>query len=284
MKNQIPIHKLQERVDIGLEARRLSDEGVREMLEDLDVHRDDNYIFLLIEKGQGSMMVDFVEVPLSAGHVYYVAPGQIHYCVQSRNAESIFVAVATDRIPIEYRDVFEGNLLLQQPLKLDPGEFKQYLVMATLLYDQCRQDREAPFYHSLIQSLLHSYLCLFARTYTSSGAGIKRTSRPFQITQQFKRLLTEKIRVEKSPSYYAKELHISEVYLNEVVKGLTGFNVTYWLMSEVIIEARRLLIYSNANVKEIANSLGYEDHAYFSRLFKKQTNFTPSEFRANYLK
>jgi AraC family transcriptional regulator, transcriptional activator of pobA len=67
-------------------------------------------------------------------------------------------------------------------------------------------------------------------------------------------------------------------------ESIPGFNVTHWLMNEVMLEAKRLLIYSQANVKEIAYRLGYEDHAYFSRLFKKQTGLTPSGFRDDYLK
>ena len=156
--------------------------------------------------------------------------------------------------------------------------------MTSLLYDQFRKDNSAPFYHQLMQSLLHSFLCLFAGIYASSASDIKKASRPFQITREFKQLLAEKIKKEKSPSFYASQLFISEVYLNEAVKSMTGFNVTYWLMNEVMLEAKRLLIYSQANVKEIADQLGYEDHAYFSRLFKKQTSLTPSEFRDNYLK
>jgi AraC family transcriptional activator of pobA len=284
MKKQIPIHRIKQRVDLGLEVMRLSDDGVREMLEELDIHRDDSYVFLLIEKGEGSMVVDFIDVPFLAGHVYYIAPGQVHYGIRTENAESVVVSVATDRVPKGYREVFEGNLLLQQPRRVGPDEFKQCQAMAGLLYDQFHKDREAPFFHQLIQSLLHSYMCLFAGIYASPEDDLKKTSRPFQITQQFKRLFKEKFRIEKSPSFYAAELHISEVYLNEVIKSVTGFNVTHWLMGEVISEAKRLLIYSEASVKEISYQLGYDDHAYFSRLFKKQTNVTPSEFRDNYLK
>jgi AraC family transcriptional activator of pobA len=284
MKKHIPVNKIQDRADLSLEVGHTTDDGVQEMLETLDVHRDDSYIFLLIEKGEGSAIVDFVEVFLPAGHIYYIAPGQVHHRIRTNGGEASFVSVAADMVPKNYREVFEGNLLLQQPCQLAPDELKSCQSMVHLLYDQFRKDREAPFYHQLMQSLLHSFLCLFASVYATSDIGTKRTLRPFQITQQFKRLLSEKIGSEKSPSFYAEALHISEIYLNEAVKSVTGFNVTHWLMNEVMLEAKRLLTYSQANVKEIAWQLGYADHAYFSRLFKKQTSLTPSEFRDNYLK
>ncbi len=60
--------------------------------------------------------------------------------------------------------------------------------------------------------------------------------------------------------------------------------VSYWIMQEVVLEAKRLLYYSEMNTKEIAHTLGYEDHTYFSRIFKRTANLTPLEFRRHYRK
>ena len=83
----------------------------------------------------------------------------------------------------------------------------------------------------------------------------------------------------KKPSFYAKELCISEVYLNEVVKKNTGMTPTEWINVAILLEAKRLLRSTALTVKDIAHDLGYEDHAYFSRYFKKNTSMTPLEFR-----
>lgn len=50
----------------------------------------------------------------------------------------------------------------------------------------------------------------------------------------------------------------------------------------MIIEAQRLLYYTENDVKEIAFSLGFEDHSYFSRLFKKICDKTPLSFRKKF--
>jgi AraC family transcriptional regulator, transcriptional activator of pobA len=47
----------------------------------------------------------------------------------------------------------------------------------------------------------------------------------------------------------------------------------------VLLEAKRLLRYSDLPVTEIAYRLNFEDPSYFSRFFKKYTGFSPSEFR-----
>jgi len=102
------------------------------------------------------------------------------------------------------------------------------------------------------------------------------------ITLEFRQLVTQRFKTMKSPADYAEAMHLSLSYLNEIVKETTGFPVSYWIQQEVILEAKRLLYYSQCSVKEIAFELGYEDHTYFSRLFKKQAGQTPGEFRAGY--
>jgi AraC-like DNA-binding protein len=108
--------------------------------------------------------------------------------------------------------------------------------------------------------------------------------RQAELTNRFKSLLAEEARTIKSPASYADRLNVSASYLNEVIKKKTGFPVSYWIQQEVILEAKRLLYYTQLNVKEIAHTLGYEDHSYFSRLFRKTTGNSAIAFRDRYRK
>ena len=49
-----------------------------------------------------------------------------------------------------------------------------------------------------------------------------------------------------------------------------------------ILNARNLLVQTNQDVADIAAKVGYTDLKYFSRIFKKLTNLTPSEYRKLY--
>lgn len=88
----------------------------------------------------------------------------------------------------------------------------------------------------------------------------------------------------KLPSQYAAELNISPVYLYEVIKLTTGQSVGDYIRNEIVIQAKRLLFYTNMSVKEIALDLGYEDWAYFTRMFTKTSQCSPTQFRKKYLK
>lgn len=282
---KIPLHKLEDRAANGLEIRHTSFPGVKEEFSSFQVHRDDNYIFLLVESGDGSLVVDFETVSLRAGEFYFIAPGQVHYDIRANHAACWSLAIHPTIIPKELVKVFEHQLLQQQPRMPGKKVFDQCLSVIESLYEQVNSDGSKAFYQQLCSAFLQCFLTVAASIYSPALDGQPSAgTRPLQITSAFRQLLATHVKKEKSPSFYAAQLHISEIYLNEAVKKTTGCNITHWIMNEVILEARRLLSYSDMSVKEIAYLLGYEDYAYFSRVFKKATQTSPVAFRANYLK
>ncbi len=134
------------------------------------------------------------------------------------------------------------------------------------------------------RSLLEAFLGLAARSIDAGDLTSAVASRLVQLTQAFRQLLTERVQTEKRPVAYAGYLNISETYLNQAVKSVTGFTVTYWVLHEVLLQAKRLLFHTELTIKEIAQQLGYDDPTYFSRLFKKATRTTPLAFRHDYRK
>jgi AraC family transcriptional activator of pobA len=281
----IPVHLLQDRTSLGLQLQHFKKgDPPADDAETLGAHRDDHYIFFVLEKGAGSLMIDFQEIPLSQNMLYYVLPTQVHHRIRNEGAEGWFIAVDTALIPPECRSVFESRLLLQQPYQLTGGQSKQYHNLLLLLSEKYEEAETGPFYVPVIHALLRSFIAMAAGCYNGfSGAALK-VSRLAVLTSEFKNLLAAEIRTVKSPAAYALKLNVSESYLNEALKKTTGFPVSYWIQQEVMMEAKRLLYYSQLNVKEIAHTLGYADHSYFSRLFRQVTGTSAIAFREQYRK
>lgn len=107
------------------------------------------------------------------------------------------------------------------------------------------------------------------------------TCRYMEIVLNLKKLLDQHLVEEKRPSKYASMMNISEVYLNEAVKAATGLSVGAYIRSRVLIQAKRFLVYTTMTAKEIAYSLGYDDYAYFSRMFRKYVGVSPSVYPRN---
>ncbi|QNO14027.1 response regulator [Alkalicella caledoniensis] len=79
----------------------------------------------------------------------------------------------------------------------------------------------------------------------------------------------------------AKEISMSYHHFSKFFKESTGKNFVDYITELRIEKAKMVLKDKNANVKEACYEVGYTDPNYFSKLFKKATGMTPTEYRAN---
>ena len=77
----------------------------------------------------------------------------------------------------------------------------------------------------------------------------------------------------------AGQLHISANYLSDYLKTTTGKSAIEHIHDKIIETSKSDLLASEKSISEIAFQLGFEYPHYFSRLFKKKTGLTPTEFR-----
>jgi AraC family transcriptional activator of pobA len=296
-RNTIPVHKLVESTDQGFQIEQVhpsSHEAHDPLL--MDAHRDDHYIFLLQETGLSKGMIDFHSFTLKEDSLLLILPGQVHcYLEAGKDTSGWFVAMDPGLIADPFRSVLEDPLLSRKPVSVSGAVgvlLLQLLQLAHTLAEQPAAVREgtgrlsAVYSKQAIYPLLASFVAIVTGLYDQRrSTGVEKGSpRARIITQEFRKLLAREYKKWKSPGEYAAALHLSAPYLNEAVKEDTGFTVSYWIQQQIMLEAKRLLYHSACTVKEIAYGLGYEDHAYFSRLFKKTVGKTPSAFREQYLK
>lgn len=282
MTNDIPWHQLYDRANAGVEIDHFQPGNSYEENEPLGAHRDDHYIFFLVESGNAELMIDFHAVPLKPGDLYFILPGQVHHCINAEMAYGWYLALDTSLLSAAQRQVFEERLILQRPISLDTGEQHRFWQVLEPLYRHYLDQTAQPFYRPILYNFLQVFTGMVVALYQSAESTGTSPNRKAQLTQAFKALLTEKHKMLKSASGYAELLNVSTSYLNEALKQTTGLPVSHWIIQELILEAKRLLHYTDSTVKEIAFQLGYADHTYFSRLFKEQVGQTPLTFRAAY--
>jgi AraC family transcriptional regulator, transcriptional activator of pobA len=312
-KSAIPVHFMQKENKLGLEIRRFAGIGSAGIYQKT-AHRDDHYLFFLQEKGTSSIMVDFTRLPLTAGDILCVFPGQIHYGITANNSYAWAIALDTALISDMYKTVFEELILQNKPVSV-PGARLDILLNSIRLLDELNtigppdeiKDISLPdelnnirppdeynkaeshkdagrlyFSKQIIRGAIDACIGIFASVCREQEEYPGQSApRPVQITQAFKRALLRSYKTIKSPSAYAAALNISPSYLNEAVNQVSGFPVSYWIHQQIITEAKRILFYTDDAIKEIAYSLGYEDPTYFSRLFNKVEGISPLHFREN---
>ncbi|WP_454046961.1 helix-turn-helix domain-containing protein [Chryseobacterium sp. Marseille-Q8038] len=283
MKQTIPTYDLNGISPHQFHVKRMdkSTQEAEDILLDKGIHRDSHYIFTCMESGHVRMMVDFKTIEAKDSTLFCVLPGQVHQGLLMKDVCGWFVAVKAELVPDAVRTFFDESLGEIQPLALDKNLVKKLNTTAGILHTSYTNEMLSSKEGFLVvQSLLNAFLGMFALLYSQknrSQASVE--SRSVQLSRAFRGLVRRDFKTLKSPSEYAEILNITRGYLTEAVREVTGKPAQHWIHQEILIEAKRLLVFTHLSVKEVAYELGYSDHTYFSRLFSKLEDQSPSEFR-----
>jgi AraC-like DNA-binding protein len=101
----------------------------------------------------------------------------------------------------------------------------------------------------------------------------------FDLFRQFNLLVEGNFRAEHSVNFYARQLNKSPKTLANLFPLYNQKTPLQIIQGRIIMEARRLLSYTDKTVKQITYELGFEDPNYFCTFFKRATAQSPVEFR-----
>ncbi|MEC3906691.1 helix-turn-helix domain-containing protein [Tamlana sp. 2201CG12-4] len=99
------------------------------------------------------------------------------------------------------------------------------------------------------------------------------------IYQQFTELLSSQDNLSNNVEYYAKLLNTSPQNLNINCRNECSKSASEVISEFILREAKRLLLYTNKNISEIAYSLSFKDNSHFTKYFKRHVGHTPSNFK-----
>ena len=266
-----------EKFGAGIAIGRASIKEAQTFEEAEQTHRDEYHLFFLQEKGTTHIEIDFHKYEIKPSSVVYIHPNQVHRLGAFENVTLSFWAISNENLNAEYLKILE-DITPAKPLPLTKEAFEM-IFQAVALSIQLSERNHDKLFHSLLKDSCNTIIGLVTAQYLALAESTGSLSRFELMTKAFKAILERNFMAAKKPTEYARSLNISSSYLNECVKNTTGFPVSYHIQQRIILEAKRLLCYSDKTVKEIASELGYDDYPYFSRLFSKITRMTPLTFR-----
>ena len=273
----IPIHILpkEELKEIKVvELPKLSKAPVSE------AHRHQFYEFFIFIKGGGTHTIDFVEFPILDYSIHIITPGQVHQI--NRDKTSYGFVYMFDLVHFSQNKNIEDFLF--DHACFDVNEFsplyhfdKSFSETMMNISNQIWKDSRlaSPLKNQLIISQL-SLLMLYCMQSTLNKNGNNDAKHSDTYTS-FRRLLNVNFKTMKKVKEYAMHLNVTEKLLNEIILQRTGENVSSLIFKQLILEAKRLLK-SGVPTKQVAYDLNFTDPAHFSKFFKTQTGFSPSEF------
>jgi AraC family transcriptional activator of pobA len=136
------------------------------------------------------------------------------------------------------------------------------------------------FGHTLmLEWLARSALLLLARIHAENRAAVQSGHGEFELFTRFRAEVESNFRQQWRVGQYAAALRVTPARLNRLclkVAGKSAFDIG---QDRLMLEACRKLTYAPSSIASIGYELGFQDPAYFSRLFKKRVGLTPKQFR-----
>lgn len=289
MKNSIPrytFYKTKYGSELLVDVVELK--YVKRFLTKGTVHTLTYYDITFITEGEGNFSVDNQMHKAVPCDVLFSKPGEI------RNWD-------TGHIVNGYALIFEDEFLssfFKDPLFVQHLSFfnvgrksaglhlsnELYVRMLQLLSDiKTEIDSYKQNDVHVLRALLYEALMLLDRAYQkmlSDGSTHKEAS-SIHISKFMERVGAD-LREHHSVRYYADKLCITPNYLNEIVSSALGISAKQYIQNKVMEEAKRLLVYTDFPISEIAFELHFSTVSYFVRCFRQSTGETPLAYRSIY--
>lgn len=202
---------------------------------------------------------------------YFMYYNRDFYCVQIHDAE-----VACDGLLF--------NNIFEMPMTTLPD--KEVLFIEGI-FNQIQEEFVSPdsSQEEMIRTYLKQLIIKATRIWKIQQLGVlnEESSKEMDFFRDFSRLVEIHFRTKHTVADYADILGVAPKTLSNKFNRLELTQPNDIIKDRIILEAKRLLGYSSLSVKEIAYQLGYEDPAYFNRLFTNKVGDTPSNFKKKYL-
>jgi len=249
-------------------------------------HRHKYYTLIVVKEGEGRHVIDFNEFEIKKHSLHFVYPGQVHQVSTQARPEGWVINFSTEFIlqngistELINRVYLFNTSGYSPPLNLNESEFKMFenLMLQIISY----QDMALTYQYEAFGALLKLFfinvtsLCSVQKTMELDQA-IGSNS----LFVQFKQLIEKDFRTFHKVTDYANQLAVSSDHLNRYVKSQSGKSAKEFIQEKIIVEAKRLLLFTDESNKELAYNLGFEEPAHFSNFFKKNVGQTPGQFRA----
>lgn len=216
--------------------------------------------FWVVTKGSGHVVTTFGEFDVLAGHAYYIPNSTIISTNCDDFMEQYYINfVTTSKLPLQsfYEFSYESD---------------QYEIALKLITEIIKKRSQPDTVSDIfINSAMTMLLSLFI-------LGIKNVN-SYTLLPAIKYIdkhLNEKISVYD----LAKNNGYSPEYFSALFKKVLRVSPQQYIIDKRITLAKHLLLSTSLPVSEIALTCGYSDPLYFSRIFTKQTLFSPSAFRS----
>jgi AraC family transcriptional regulator, transcriptional activator of pobA len=265
---------------VPLAGEEIGGAGVREP------HRHDYHELIWIREGAGAHRLDGRAVPVEPRTLTVIGRGQVHVFESGRGLQGAVVRFGDEMVyGGAERRAAPGWLLAgrgDRTVPVPAGDVAALEgVIAALAAEAALPPdaRAAELAHHLIAVLL----LWIERWYDASRSEAREPGdADVQLQRRFARLLERDFAAHHDAAHYADALAVPPAALSRALAEVTGRSTKELVTDRVMLEAARLLRFTDLTVGEVAHRAGFSDPLYFSRAFKRHTGASPTDFRATH--
>ncbi len=193
------------------------------------------------------------------------------YCVQIHDSE-----VACDGLLF--------NNLHNIPVTALPGKKDKATVDSLFSMIEKELEEQQPQQEEMLRIYLKQLIILSTRLWRLQQLGDpgNMPNHDIDFFRRFSLLVDIHYKEKHSVADYADMMSIAPKTITHKLRKMNMEQPNEFIKNRIMLEAKRLLIHTAMSAKQIAYHLGYEDPAYFNRLFTLKVGNTPSDFRKKY--
>ncbi|MVU81468.1 helix-turn-helix domain-containing protein [Nocardia sp. ET3-3] len=228
------------------------------------VVRGDFHVLARCTAGTGSVTVDFVTHPVTAGTITWIRPGWTHRWDDIADLRGYLLLCPSELLP--------AATLGHLPSPATPPNLRA-TPLTDAAFDHLTTEYAAtPPDPAILRHLLSALTLRLAAALPVLPDSTDLFTRFAHLTERYHSETRE-------VSWYASQLGYSPRTLSRAVQSATGSTAKQYLNSRVILEAKRLLAHEPVTTAECARRLGFDDPANFTKFFRTHAATTPTDFR-----
>jgi AraC family transcriptional activator of pobA len=245
----------------------------------LQPHRMAYFLFVFVHKGSSTHKADFQDFTISNGQALFVLPNQIHTPPKHNDGIQYFKILFDENCLSLLRQQFSFliNPLNTQTISFDDDSRHRVKLLFEILNQILHSSGEQKD-AEIILAHLNSLLAEFNNAYFKNLLKNNQTNNKLSKYIQFKVSVEKHLTEQHSINIIADNLAVTTNHLYNIVKEFSGISPKKFITNRLMLEAQRKLYYSETTVKELAYELGFNDPDYFSKLFKKSTGKSVTQF------
>jgi AraC family transcriptional activator of pobA len=241
-------------------------------------HRHDYHELIWTRRGEGSHSIDGEAFDVRPGTVTLIGRGQVHVFERARRLSGAVV-----RFGPEMQHEGPGWLVGgrgSRTVSVPPSEVRTLEATIAALAAETARPLDT---HSLdVQRHLLAALLLWVERWYDATRTERRDpdDADVQLFRRFDQALERDFARHHDAAHYADALAVPPAQLSRSLSHVTGRTTKQLITDRVMLEAARLLRFTDLTVGEIAFRAGFEDQLYFSRAFKRHYRAAPTDYRS----